>query len=211
MRLLKLDNTAKTLTEDKNVYRVEGFSCANCAGKFEKNVKQLPGVQGAKVNFGASKIDVVGNVTVEELEEAGAFENLKVVPEKSRRRVEPVIIKDKNVYRVEGFSCASCAGKFEKYVKQLQGVQDAKGNVGACKIDVVGNVTVEELEEAGAFENLKVVTEKSRRRVEPVIIKDKNVYRVEGFSCANCAGKFEKNVKQLSRVQDAKVNFGASK
>src|SRR5699024_5673847 len=198
MRLLKLDNTAKTLTEDKNVYRVEGFSCANCAGKFEKNVKQLPGVQGAKVNFGASKIDVVGNVTVEELEEAGAFENLKVVPEKSRRRVEPVIIKDKNVYRVEGFSCANCAGKFEKNVKRLPGVQGAKVNFGASKIDVVGNVTVEELEEAGAFENLKVVPEKSRRRVEPVIIKDKNVYRVEGFSCANCAGKFEKNVKQLS-------------
>src|SRR5699024_7563860 len=144
---------AKTLTEDKNVYRVEGFSCANCAGKFEKNVKQLPGVQGAKVNFGASKIDVVGNVTVEELEEAGAFGNLKVVAETSRRRVETVIIKDKNVYRVEGFSCANCAGKFEKNVKQLSGVQDAKVNFGASKIDVFGNASLEDLEKAGAFEN----------------------------------------------------------
>ncbi len=35
-RLLVLDSSAKTLTEDKQVYRVEGFSCANCAGKFEK-------------------------------------------------------------------------------------------------------------------------------------------------------------------------------
>src|SRR5699024_2674960 len=149
--------------EDKNVYRVEGFSCANCAEKFEKNVKQLPGVQGAKVNFGASKIDVidvVGNVTVEELEEAGAFENIKVVPEKSRRLVEPVIIKDKNVYRVEGFSCANCAGKFEKNVKQLSGVQDAKVNFGASKIDVFGNASLEDLEQAGALENLIVYPEK---------------------------------------------------
>jgi len=77
-----LDNSAKTLLDDKQVYRVEGFSCANCAGKFEKNVLKIPGVQDAKVNFGASKIDVFGTATVEELEKAGAFENLKVIPEK---------------------------------------------------------------------------------------------------------------------------------
>lgn len=67
---------------EKKVYRVEGFSCANCAGKFEKNVKNLPGVQDAKVNFGASKITVFGEPTIDELEKAGAFENLKVFPEK---------------------------------------------------------------------------------------------------------------------------------
>lgn len=42
------------------------------------------------------------------------MKNLKVAPEKARRRVEPVVTEDKNVYRVEGFSCANCAGKFEK-------------------------------------------------------------------------------------------------
>ncbi|EDO0820898.1 cadmium-translocating P-type ATPase, partial [Listeria monocytogenes] len=57
-------------------YRIEGLSCTNCAGKFEKNVKQLPGVTSATVNFGASRISVEGQTTIEELEEAGAFENL---------------------------------------------------------------------------------------------------------------------------------------
>lgn len=71
--------------DGKHVYRVEGFSCANCAGKFEKNVQQLPGVKDAKVNFGASKLTVYGKATVEELEQAGAFENLKVTPEKPLR------------------------------------------------------------------------------------------------------------------------------
>ena len=60
----------------KKTYRIEGLSCTNCAGKFEKNVKQLPGVTSATVNFGASKISVEGQTTIEELEEAGAFENL---------------------------------------------------------------------------------------------------------------------------------------
>lgn len=80
--------------ESKNVYRVEGFTCANCAGKFEKNVKELPGVQDAKVNFGASKIAVYGDATIEELEKAGAFENLKVTPENAVRESRPAISEE---------------------------------------------------------------------------------------------------------------------
>ncbi|MBM7634414.1 heavy metal translocating P-type ATPase [Geomicrobium sediminis] len=71
--------------ENKSVYRVQGFTCANCAGKFEDNVKNLPGVQDAKVNFGASKISVYGEVSTEELEKAGSFENLKVSAEHGRK------------------------------------------------------------------------------------------------------------------------------
>ncbi|WYP26922.1 heavy metal translocating P-type ATPase [Alkalihalobacillus sp. FSL W8-0930] len=69
---------------ESNVYRVEGFSCAGCAGTFEKNVKKLDGVSDAKVNFGASKITVYGSTNVAELEQAGAFEKLKVRPEHER-------------------------------------------------------------------------------------------------------------------------------
>ncbi len=68
----------------KHVYRVQGFTCANCAMRFENNVKSLAGVADAQVNFGASKLTVYGHTTVEALEKAGSFENLKVVPEKER-------------------------------------------------------------------------------------------------------------------------------
>lgn len=67
--------------ETMNTYRVQGFSCASCAQTFEDNVKALEGVQEAKVNFGASKISVYGEVTTKDLEKAGAFENLKVTAE----------------------------------------------------------------------------------------------------------------------------------
>ncbi|MBM0066483.1 heavy metal translocating P-type ATPase [Alkalicoccobacillus gibsonii] len=73
---------------ESNVYRVEGFSCAGCAGTFEKNVKKLDGVTDAKVNFGASKITVYGSTNVTELEQAGAFEKLKVRPEHERTASE---------------------------------------------------------------------------------------------------------------------------
>jgi len=68
--------------EAKSVYRVEGLSCANCAKTFENNVKRLPGVQDAIVHFAAAKITVYGETTVEQLEEAGKFEQLKIYPEK---------------------------------------------------------------------------------------------------------------------------------
>ena len=79
------DQQAKLSEQEMKAYRVQGFTCTNCANIFENNVKQLPGVQDAKVNFGASKVMVQGNATIEELEKAGAFENLKIRDEKEQR------------------------------------------------------------------------------------------------------------------------------
>ncbi|MDD9148578.1 heavy metal translocating P-type ATPase [Sporolactobacillus sp. CQH2019] len=59
-------------------------------------------------------------------------------------------------YRVQGFDCVTCANTFEKNVKRLEGVADAKVNFAAAKIAVTGNTTIEALEKAGAFEHLKV-------------------------------------------------------
>ncbi|MFS0783640.1 heavy metal translocating P-type ATPase [Bacillus sp. 1P06AnD] len=70
--------------KENQVFRVQGFSCAGCAKRFEQNVQQLNGVEEAKVNFGASKLTVVGHVDMKELEKAGAFEKLQIMPEKSK-------------------------------------------------------------------------------------------------------------------------------
>jgi len=65
-------------TPTKQEYRLQNLSCASCAAKFEKNVKAIPEVEDAQVNFGASKITVVGNISVNQIEEAGAFDGIKV-------------------------------------------------------------------------------------------------------------------------------------
>ncbi|MGX5791431.1 heavy metal translocating P-type ATPase [Staphylococcus equorum] len=75
----------KVTNKESSTYRVQGFSCANCAGKFENNVKKLPNVHDASVNFGSSQISVQGEASIEELEKAGAFENLKVIPKTTTR------------------------------------------------------------------------------------------------------------------------------
>jgi len=78
-----MDNRVK-----KQVYRVQGFSCSGCAATFEKNVKALPRVEEAQVNFGAAKLTVYGDASLAELEKAGAFEGLKLYPEEQQLPME---------------------------------------------------------------------------------------------------------------------------
>lgn len=86
--------------EEMKVYRVQGFTCINCAAIFEENVKQLPGVQDAKVNFGASKVMVQGTTTIEALEKAGAFENLIIRDEKAQKVEQEPFWKQKQNRKV---------------------------------------------------------------------------------------------------------------
>ncbi|MEK5068277.1 heavy metal translocating P-type ATPase [Sporosarcina sp. FSL K6-1508] len=67
-------------TAEKKEYRLENLTCASCAMKFEKNVKNLSSVDNVQVNFGASKLAFSGSATIEDLEAAGAFDGIKVVP-----------------------------------------------------------------------------------------------------------------------------------
>ena len=48
-------------------------------------MKRLDGVLDAQVNFGAAKITVLGNASIEEIEKAGAFDNLKLRDEREQR------------------------------------------------------------------------------------------------------------------------------
>ncbi|MBQ0138175.1 MAG: cadmium-translocating P-type ATPase [Kurthia sp.] len=63
---------------NRTEYRLNNLSCANCAQKFEKNINALPNVEQAKVNFGASKLLVVGTITEDEIDAAGSFDGIKV-------------------------------------------------------------------------------------------------------------------------------------
>ncbi|MCM3390294.1 heavy metal translocating P-type ATPase [Ureibacillus chungkukjangi] len=94
------EKQVKLSEEEMKTYRVQGFTCTNCAAIFENNVKDLPGVEDAKVNFGASKVYVKGNATIEELEKAGAFENLKIRDEKEQKAEREPFWKQKENIKV---------------------------------------------------------------------------------------------------------------
>lgn len=85
-------------------YRLENLSCANCAIKFEKNVKEIAGVQDAQLNFGAAKLTVVGEATVAELEAAGAFDGIKVSKASERKVVQTVPVYKRKENQLAAFS-----------------------------------------------------------------------------------------------------------
>lgn len=88
----------------KQEYRLENLSCASCAMKFEHNIKNLPEVEDATVNFGASKVSVIGKATVEEIEKAGAFDGIKVTTVKQRQPEKiPFFKRKENVLMVISF------------------------------------------------------------------------------------------------------------
>ncbi|MDN3451636.1 heavy metal translocating P-type ATPase [Planococcus sp. APC 3906] len=68
----------------QKTYRLENLSCTSCAAKFEKNIRSLPETKDVILNFGASKLTVDGNVSIEELEKAGAFDHIRVYPEREK-------------------------------------------------------------------------------------------------------------------------------
>jgi len=95
-----MDDANEPELEQKSVYRLQGLTCTNCSAKFERNVKELEGVKEARVNFGASKLTVYGDTTVEDLEKAGAFDGIRVFPEKQKMMAKSEFFWKKRAYLV---------------------------------------------------------------------------------------------------------------
>ncbi|WP_034634185.1 heavy metal translocating P-type ATPase [Desulfofundulus thermocisternus] len=93
---------------------VEGMSCAACAARVERALKNTPGVTGAAVNLVTGKAGVEydpGKVSVEQL--------VKTIRELGYQ------VPAEEVYlSVRGMSCAACVARVERAVSGLPGVAD---------------------------------------------------------------------------------------
>ncbi|KOY80439.1 heavy metal translocating P-type ATPase [Lysinibacillus macroides] len=107
-------------TPIKQEYRLQNLSCASCAAKFEKNVKAIPEVQDAQVNFGASKITVIGAISVDQIEKAGAFDGIKVTQSAARaleqstpfyRKKENILAGISLLFVILGYALAALQGE----------------------------------------------------------------------------------------------------
>src|SRR5699024_8348230 len=87
------------MEKEKHVYRLQGLTCTDCAAKFEKNIRDIDSVDDVVLNFGASKVTIQGEATIEQLEQAGAFDGIQVYPEGQREPVskEPFWKKKENI------------------------------------------------------------------------------------------------------------------
>ncbi|MGB9904349.1 MAG: copper ion binding protein, partial [Desulfotomaculales bacterium] len=119
---------------------VEGMSCAACAARVERLLKETPGVFGAAVNL------VTGRAVFEYDPERVSLSDLA---EEIRNLGYQVPVQEINL-TVRGMSCASCVARVERAISALPGVVQVNVSLPAETARVTlypGTVTAAEIKE----------------------------------------------------------------
>lgn len=106
---------------------IEGMTCATCAGRVEKALNRLPGVQ-ASVNVTTEIADV-------------SFVSAATDPAQLAEAVTDAgytVARDRREFAITGMTCATCAGRVEKALSAVPGVLRAEVNLATEKATVEG-------------------------------------------------------------------------
>ncbi len=98
---------------------IEGMRCAGCAGRIEKSLQGLAGMNEASVNFASEQASV-------------DFDPDKLKAEAIARSIVQSgyrIPVSETKLRISGMTCASCAGRVEKALRAVSGVESVQVNV----------------------------------------------------------------------------------
>lgn len=108
---------------------VTGMSCASCAGRVEKALRALPGVQSASVNLASESAHVVfGGIAQDTLMAAAAMRAVE--------KAGYAVPQERFRLAVSGMSCASCVGRVEKALQSVPGVASAAVNLAGESAEV---------------------------------------------------------------------------
>lgn len=113
----------------------------------------------------------------------------------------------KETFAITGMSCASCALRIEKGLKANAGIHDASVNL------VMEKAVVEYDEAQIPRQDIIAAIEDTGYGVidEAPSQKKTTELNLIGMSCASCANRIEKTLKNLKGVEYASVNFAAEK
>ena len=123
---------------------------------------------------------------------------------------------------VSGLDCPDCAAKAEKAVKRIPGVVDATIVFPVGRLDVeydpkqTGIAQVLDKIKNLGYEareyNLNTDLMKDLTKDRPTVQSSQTTdFCIIGMDCADCAAKLEKHISRVPGVENANVNFGASK
>ena len=142
---------------------IEGMTCAACATRIEKGLKQVDGVEDANVNFAIEKSTIHYNP---EQTSVADFE----------KKIEQLgyhVQHDKQTFDVEGMTCAACANRIEKRLNKMDGVTEANVNFA------LENVAVEYNEDQVTSQDMMEVVKKLGYSLKPQVSKEETSNRKE--------------------------------
>ena len=109
----------------------------------------------------------------------------------------------KKALKIEGMTCSACSNRVERFVRKLDGINEANVNFATETLNV-------------DFDENKL----NINDIENTVIKagysvKKNLknytFKVEGMTCSACASRVERVTKKLDGVESATVNFATEK
>ncbi|MGL4656342.1 MAG: heavy metal translocating P-type ATPase [Sarcina sp.] len=179
---------------EQKVLKVTGMTCAACAASIERVLNKMDGVESATVNLVAEELKL-------------SYDKDKVNLETIRQKVEKIGFGiesnniTKEIYKVEGMSCAACASSIERSLGKLDGVEKAVVNFANESVSL-------------EYDEDKVSYDDIQKRVQKIGFNFKKdlkevSYKVEGMSCAACAASIERVLKKMDGVENGVVNFTA--
>ncbi len=105
-------------------FPVLGMTCASCAGRVERALRAVPGVEGADVNAATELADVRG-AALEAGALAAAVANAGYAAATTTLALE-----------IDGMTCASCVGRVERALQRVPGVTAASVNLATERAQV---------------------------------------------------------------------------
>ena len=123
-----LDQTRSLLMHDFPPIPVVGMHCAGCSGRVERAVAALPGVGSAQVDLGRMTLNVEGAESLTAQSIADAI-----------TKAGYAVPHAEHELKIEGMTCAGCAGKVERALNAVPGVLQAQVDVmsGAAHVESI--------------------------------------------------------------------------
>ncbi|MDL4913596.1 MAG: copper-exporting P-type ATPase CopA [Enterobacterales bacterium endosymbiont of Blomia tropicalis] len=165
---------------------LDGLSCGHCVKRVKEALEQRSDVEQAEVT--QQEAQIVGDAEAAELiatvEQAGYHASLKA--DNSHPKSEPLTAAEPlpealtteftsqpaektlpaHFLLIDGMSCASCVSRVEKALQQVEGVSQARVNLGERSALVLGNVEPQQLVAAvdGAGYGAQIIEDEQERR-----------------------------------------------
>jgi P-type Cu+ transporter len=106
------------MTTREQTLKISGMTCSACANRIEKGLSRIEGVEEANVNYALESSSIV-------------YDPTKTNVNEFKERVERLgfsVVQEKVDFDITGMTCASCATRIEKKIKEMEGVAKATVN-----------------------------------------------------------------------------------